>query len=121
MTLRRWIPPILWMVAIFVVSGQTSPAVPDSLANHNGHLIAYAILSALLVRAWSGDRWTRFSGSAGWRGWIVAVVYGMTDEWHQSFVPGRTAAVDDWLADIVGATLGVLAVLAWRRLRASEV
>lgn len=122
MPLRQWIPPVLWMAAIFVVSGHTIPAlVPTGLANHYGHAIAYAVLSVLLVRAWSGVRWQDFGASAAFLGWIVAVAYGVTDEWHQSFVPGRTAAVDDWLADVVGATLGVLLVLAWRRLRPRAV
>ena len=50
-----------------------------------------------------------------WRAAAVAVmfagVYGFTDEFHQWFVPGRTADVYDWIADSTGATIGV--AFAW--------
>ena len=36
---------------------------------------------------------------------IFSSLYGMSDEWHQSFVPGRMSDVADWVADTVGATL----------------
>lgn len=34
-------------------------------------------------------------------------VYGITDEWHQYFVPGRSSSAGDWLADSIGAALAV--------------
>ena len=45
----------------------------------------------------------------------IATLYGISDEWHQSFV-GRDATVQDWLADTIGAALvAVLLLLWWRR------
>ena len=44
--------------------------------------------------------------------WLVATLYAMTDEWHQSFVPGRGPAIHDVILDSSGALLGALA--AWR-------
>ncbi len=38
----------------------------------------------------------------------IASFYGMTDEIHQYFVPGRSVEILDWLADTVGGGLGVL-------------
>ncbi len=35
-------------------------------------------------------------------------LYGATDEWHQSYIPGREADIADWLADIAGATLALI-------------
>jgi VanZ family protein len=35
-------------------------------------------------------------------------LYGLTDEWHQSFIKGRQADIADWLADTVGALLATL-------------
>jgi VanZ family protein len=49
--------------------------------------------------------------------WAFCLVYGLLDEWHQSFVPGRDATLSDVLADAVGALLGVVA-LAWIARRA---
>ena len=40
----------------------------------------------------------------------VGVLYGVLDEWHQSFVPGRVVSVADWVADIIGVVLGYFAV-----------
>lgn len=60
------------------------------------HGIAYALLGFLL---------TRGLGNRGW-GIAVAITYGMLDEFHQSFVPGRDAGAADWIADSVGAILG---------------
>ena len=45
-------------------------------------------------------------------------IYGISDEWHQSFVPGRETDVLDWLADTIGAILGLVAIqLYFARLR----
>lgn len=41
---------------------------------------------------------------------VFSSLYGVSDEWHQSFVPGRSSDVWDWLADTVGAGLAVLAI-----------
>ena len=56
----------------------------------------------------------------GWRGrarpvagFAVAMLVGVADEWHQVFLPGRSAGLDDLTADAVGAALGAWA-LRWR-------
>ena len=40
---------------------------------------------------------------------LIAVVYSLTDEYHQSFVPGRNASLTDCGIDAIGAALGILA------------
>jgi len=37
---------------------------------------------------------------------IAGALYGITDEWHQMYVPGRTPDLADWIADVVGVLLG---------------
>ena len=49
--------------------------------------------------------------------WAIASAYGASDEWHQSFVPGRKPGVDDWLFDTHS---GGLAIYAWQRLWRSQ-
>jgi VanZ family protein len=39
-------------------------------------------------------------------GWIAALVYGITDEIHQSFVPMRDASMYDVMADSIGSFVG---------------
>jgi VanZ family protein len=46
--------------------------------------------------------------------WLAVVAFGISDEWHQSFVPGRSADVLDVLADAAGGALGVAAALKMR-------
>jgi VanZ family protein len=43
--------------------------------------------------------------------WVLAVAYGLTDEFHQSFVPDRNGRLDDVVTDAIGAAVGV--VVAW--------
>lgn len=45
---------------------------------------------------------------------LFCSVYGLSDEWHQSFVPGRTSSGWDWLADSLGAASATLALLTFR-------
>jgi VanZ family protein len=48
--------------------------------------------------------------------WLIATLYGVSDEVHQIFVPGRGPSVKDVLIDAVGAALGVLALAVLRHL-----
>lgn len=84
------------------------------------HGLAYAGLSVLCLRALSRAHWTgvtlrRVAGAIA-----VAVLYGLSDEWHQSFVPERSADAADLLADAAGATVGGLALWAWGIIRRSS-
>jgi VanZ family protein len=50
---------------------------------------------------------------------MASAVYGVSDEFHQRFVPGRNASIEDWVADVAGAAVGVAAAFAWRSRRDS--
>lgn len=115
----RLLPAIAWMVAIFVVSAQpTVPQLPgflSSLTSAIGHFTVYAVLAALL---W----WVlgAFGVPAGRRFVIAfagALVYGISDEWHQSFVPGRTPSVIDLFVDAIGALTGLVIIKLAARIR----
>ena len=69
----------------------------------------------LLIRALAGGRWSAVTVATLVQAASIAVAYGVTDEWHQSFVPGRDADLWDVVADALGATLaiGAVGVLAW--------
>src|SRR5215212_11635254 len=83
------------------------------MSDKSGHSIGCALLGVALLRAFAGGR----LGGVTWRAALAAIVlattYGVSDEWHQSFVPGRSPDRYDVVADCVGATVGVaLALLA---------
>jgi VanZ family protein len=108
------------MAAIFTLSGiSVMPSLPGGLTDHTGHFIGYGLLGALALRGFAGARWQGITFSAAWRSVLFCSIYGVTDEYHQSFVAGRSPAVDDWVADTAGAALAVLVILAIARLRRS--
>jgi len=55
----------------------------------------------------------RFSKWPAWLAVLIVSAFGVTDEWHQSFVPGRSCDVFDWLADTTGAALAVTLYVKW--------
>ncbi|HEX2093541.1 MAG TPA: VanZ family protein [Longimicrobiaceae bacterium] len=101
--MRGWIPAVLWAAAIFWVSSRPKVPVPDTLgADKLLHFGAYALLGFLLARGASGSGLApRWPVALGW-------LYGVSDEVHQSFVPGRSADPADWLADALGVVAGTL-------------
>ncbi|WP_339061391.1 VanZ family protein [Tepidibacillus marianensis] len=48
---------------------------------------------------------------------LFSVLYGMTDEWHQAYVPGRTPDIHDLVNDFIGATVGAFVFFYWMRKR----
>lgn len=102
--LGAWAPALLWMALIFVVSHQPAVPLPGTKgADKVAHAAAYAVLGALLSRG------ARASGTHPAWGVAAGLLYGLLDEVHQSFVPGRSPDVADWAADAVGVLLGTLA------------
>lgn len=87
--------------------GEEPPVdVPDKWA----HFIAYGFLGTLIGR--TGAFWNR--GSQGmWLAVLVASLYGASDEWHQTFVPGRYPDAVDWVADTLGAMLAIFLYAKW--------
>jgi VanZ family protein len=111
-----WGPPTIYALAIFVSSSLSAPpSPPPQLTDKHVHALAYAGLALVLVRALAGGRWSGLTVVAGLQATMAAIAYGASDEWHQSFVPGRHAELRDLAADAVGAALavGVLVAGAW--------
>jgi len=107
-----WGPVALYALAIFVESSiRQVPAFPSGFTDKDGHGLLYAGLALLVLRATSGARWEGVTWRAAGASVAFAAVYGITDEFHQWFVPGRTADVFDWIADCTGAIAGVAVVL----------
>jgi VanZ family protein len=104
--LFSWGPASLWAGFIFWLSSQTwedGPVgfeVPDKVV----HLILFGILG--LALAWGGRHLQRKGVQIGLV--LLGILYAVTDEWHQSFVPLRDPSVGDFAADAVGVILGFL-------------
>lgn len=131
-TLKLWLPVIMWMAMIFIFStdifagSNTSslfhpviswliPSVTSDqldtihlFVRKFGHWTEYAILTFLLIRAVAKQfpQWP-----INWRcgcSLALAVIYAASDEWHQSFVPSRSASVYDFMIDGFGALCAIL-------------
>ncbi len=104
---------VLYAVIIFYFSSQSSlpEAVKPIFAGSDkaAHFLEFAFMGGLLFLTFA---------SAGWRPWdaplaiALGAIYGATDEFHQVFVPGRTADTFDALFNALGAVAAVL-VLAY--------
>jgi uncharacterized protein YfiM (DUF2279 family) len=104
----RWTPPAVWLAIVLV--GTSWPRLvlgPDGVGlDKIAHFSAYAILAALALRATLTPR--RLVTAVGVV--VLVSVLGGIDEWHQSFIPGRSMSGADWMADTAGAIVGTLAV-----------
>ncbi len=103
-----WVPPVVYMVLIFLLSSMPLPrALPEFVfADKFYHTIEYGILSILVLRAlWISmpDRGLRFLFVSAV---IFSTFYGLTDELHQYFVPGRFSSIYDVMADGIGSLIG---------------
>jgi VanZ family protein len=113
-----------WCSLIFLLSHLTSSQLPSEFVQHSlsnrhapatgnfiaflnwdklHHACAYAVMAFFAWRFFSSKNYRQsqlFSLSL-----IFCVFYGLSDEWHQSFIAGREPDLLDWLADTIGATI----------------
>jgi len=136
----NWAAVLVWMIVIFIFStdhfssARTTPVIAPFLSSlfpglaeahieniglslrKLGHWSEYFILAVLLMRALSGE-FSRL-GAKRLMLWSVAfaVMYAVSDELHQSFVPSRSASAVDVSIDAIGAICGTLSSY-WRNRR----
>lgn len=111
----RWLPVVVWMAVLFRLSSVPGSSLPGRFGTL-GHFVTYAILGALLVLALGRGRQP---GTTIALAVMIASLYALTDEFHQSFVPLRTPDVADWGVDTLGSFAGAWAVV-WLARRVGE-
>jgi len=116
-----WGPVAVYMLAIFILSSQSDVPLPRGLTDKQGHSLGYLGLGITVTRACIGGLGAPVSLSRGLAAVALSVAYGATDEWHQSFVPGRTADLTDLRADATGAFLGTAACWLWGIIRSRSI
>ena len=115
--LKLWGPVIAYMAMLFGFSSlSTLPRPPGSLTFYDMHIAAYAGLGALSARA-TAKGLRDVSWGAVCAAIAIASLYGLSDECHQLFVPGRTFDVLDLTADAIGSVVGASGVGAWSIIR----
>ena len=116
-----WGPVAVYVLAIFILSSQADVPLPRGLTDKQGHSLGYLGLGITVTRACIGGLGAPVSLSRGLAAVALSVAYGATDEWHQSFVPGRTADLTDLRADATGAFLGTAACWLWGIIRSRSI
>ncbi|MCP4406098.1 MAG: VanZ family protein [bacterium] len=108
-----WLPSIMYMSAIFFLSAQSNPQIGGDTPDYVLHALEYLLLALLLIRLLLSRPHDRHD-FAHWQraclaGMLLAVAYGVSDEFHQYFTPGRHCSLQDVLADSFGALLAYAA------------
>ena len=116
-----WGPVLGYCSLIFMLSAQQDLSPPQFPSSDKvAHFLEYGVLGILWARA----------AQASWPHWTFRLLllstmlftgfYGVTDEWHQFYIPGRFSDWHDALADLCGGTLGGLGYLYSVRLLAKK-
>ena len=108
-----WLPPLVWLAVIFTFStrhGGGHLGTGEIVLRKLAHVTEYLILTLLLLRALWRSGVARALPTAA----VAALAYACSDEWHQSFVPGRTATPRDVAIDGIGIALAALAATRTR-------
>ena len=105
------------MIGIFLVSDMPDPPMPSDVPDVSMHEAAYFGLTILLIRALAKEGWSGVTVTTLLMAFVIAVAYGASDEWHQSFVPNRHGEIRDLAADAIGAGLATIVVGAWGIIR----
>src|SRR5262245_55694721 len=140
--LSRYGPLVIWASLIFIGSSSVLSAAHTSVVlrpltwlfpqvseatlatihffvRKAGHLTEYAILALLAARALRTSSKELLRERWFWVSLILVIVYSLSDEYHQSFVPSRTPSIYDSMIDTLGG-LTALVIIRARSLRANK-
>jgi VanZ family protein len=113
---KWWLPVVVYALFIFLMSHSSYDVEdPPGFDLSLFHPIIYASLGFLLAMAWDfcfafANQWLVFTLALA-----TGTIYGILDEFHQSFVPERFPGLMDVLLDVLGSTMGIGAFLHGQR------
>jgi VanZ family protein len=103
---------LIYAAAIFIESslpGDNFPEIDITLIDKYVHFIIYFGLCLLFFYSLKNQtKFTKLHSSPLFFAWLFTSLYGITDELHQYFVPGRSSDILDWVADTTGALLCII-------------
>lgn len=115
-----WIPAICYIGMIFALSAQSSFAdLPSMLINLPDKLVHTILYMGLALTIFYGASKVPIPGlgSAYVQSFLLTIIYGAFDEYHQSFVSNRTTDIKDWMADICGALIMLFIIYLYIKYR----
>ena len=119
-TLFIYIPLTVHWITIFILTSIPGDSLPEfALDDKLKHFIAYFVLSFFLtITLRVQERYKNLRNHYIKFAVLITMIYSTFDEIHQAFIPGRSAEVLDWIANLLGLILGIYA--AFRLIRKSE-
>jgi VanZ family protein len=109
-----WVPACALMTAIFFASAIPGADLDIHIWDKALHFSVYGALGVCYLLPLTDGRWSRLAMRTAWPAVVFAMLYGITDEIHQIFTPGRHPDVRDALADTLGAAAAVGIILLLR-------
>lgn len=115
--LKLWLPVFVWALVIFFLSSTPTIKVSeffiwDFISKKISHIFIYAVLFTLILRA-TGFNWIL--------SFILTMSYAASDEYHQSFVLGRTASILDLGFDLTGANIAAYTIWKLKQARLAKL
>ncbi|PJA87116.1 MAG: hypothetical protein CO141_01125 [Candidatus Moranbacteria bacterium CG_4_9_14_3_um_filter_42_9] len=115
-----WLAAAAWMAVIFFLSsvrgsGYQSPSTFYFIERKSFHVIEYFILLILFHKALSWD--FKYEKALAFSA-VLALIYGISDEWHQTFVFGRDGTIRDVAIDLTGilaALIFISFITKWKK------
>lgn len=108
---KGWLWPVLLGATIVFASSRSGVEGPEIEGiDKVAHFFLFGLLASLVVR-------NGFLPGYGWLAVVCVSAFGITDEWHQNFTPGRSVEVADWIADTLGALVAVTLYARWTAYR----
>jgi VanZ family protein len=109
--LFRWAPAAAVAIGIFWLSHQSRPPGAGLAPDYVGHFVAYSVFAFAVV--WGVTNCLReVSVGRMVLSWVLVALYAVSDEYHQSFTPGRHPSSADVFVDILAASM-VVGLIGW--------
>ncbi len=107
--LKLWLPVLFWAGVIFgfsslAINKEAEFSWIDFIIKKTAHVVEYGILFWLLVRAWTNKSFEMKPKMVIYA-FAICILYALSDEWHQTFVPGREGTLRDVGFDTIGTFL----------------
>ncbi len=115
---------LIVMGTIFLLSHQPgdSSYMPSFIPGFDkvAHMIVYGVLAATILYAFEPAINNERTLALFLVTVTICILYGIGDEFHQSFIPGRFASTADLAADTLGAIAACAVWFFWKRKKVSS-
>jgi VanZ family protein len=121
----RFVAVLAWSGLIFAASHRPNLRVSDDdlvdlVVRKFAHLFVYGVLAILVLRLLQPDDDAVPTAPVLVTAWLLTVAYAISDEWHQTFIDGRSGQASDVAIDAAGAAIALAAIRRLRRLTANR-